>query len=183
MTKSRLLQVSEAAELIENVTGTPRFEIAKRINNAGQFRGLRFFSKQGLPVSWMPGVYRVIEDNEGRLNFDDMPYFRVDIGELMAALDYHPETQTAILAELESPSPEAKPIPIPRQRLQETEILRFIQETGHDAQSLPNRERGKPGVKAETRKLALRNAGLFTASSFDKAWFRLRADGRIIGGN
>lgn len=105
MSKSRLLQVSEAAELIEKVTGEPRFEVARRINHAGQFEGLGFFNKAGQPVSWMPGVYSVVEDDEGRRELAGNRFFRVDIGELMAAFGYHPETQAAILAELENPTP------------------------------------------------------------------------------
>lgn len=98
MSKSRLLQVSEAAELIEKVTGEPRFEVAKKINHAGQFDGLRFFNKAGRPVSWMPGVYSVVEDDEGRRELVGNRFFRVDIGELIAAFGYHDETGAAILA-------------------------------------------------------------------------------------
>ncbi|MEF8734813.1 MAG: hypothetical protein V5B40_23765 [Candidatus Accumulibacter meliphilus] len=61
-----------------------------------------------------------------------------------------------------------------QQRFQEEEILRVISELDHTATKLPRYTPGKPGVKAGVReKLG------FTVTVFDKAWDRLRKDGRV----
>lgn len=61
-----------------------------------------------------------------------------------------------------------------QQRFQEQEILRVISALGLTATKLPRYTPGKPGVKADVRE-RLR----FTVTVFDKAWDRLRKDGRV----
>jgi len=70
-----------------------------------------------------------------------------------------------------------KKTPIPRQRFQEEEILRVINELGFKPQELPKWEAGKPGVKARVRKVLVTSK--FPIKVFDKAWERLRAEGNI----
>ena len=64
--------------------------------------------------------------------------------------------------------------PLQRQRFQETEILRVINELGYTATALPKNKSGKPGVKA-----AVREKLTFSVTIFNKAWDRLRAQGEI----
>ena len=64
--------------------------------------------------------------------------------------------------------------PIPRQRFQESEILRVISELGYDAQAIPKWKAGMPGAKAKVRKELT-----YSVSVFDKAWDRLRFDKKI----
>lgn len=64
--------------------------------------------------------------------------------------------------------------PQQQQRYQESEILRVIRELGHTAAALPKVKTGRSGVKSQVRQKLK-----FTASVFNKAWERLRADGRI----
>ncbi len=61
-----------------------------------------------------------------------------------------------------------------QQRHQEIEILRVIGELGYDATNLPPRNSGKRWVKAQVRDVLE-----FPVKVFDKAWERLRTDGRI----
>lgn len=65
--------------------------------------------------------------------------------------------------------------PIPRQRFQESEILRVISELGHHAQAIPKWKAGKAGVKAEVRAILT----VFSDKVFELAWDRLRRDKRI----
>lgn len=64
--------------------------------------------------------------------------------------------------------------PFSQQRWQEDEILRVVESMKLDPLALPPYEPGKSGVKAEVRK-SLK----FSISVFDKAWERLKKDGRI----
>jgi len=67
--------------------------------------------------------------------------------------------------------------PLPKQRMQEKEILRVLAEAGYDPKRLPDRAPGGAGPKAEARK-ALSG---FSPSVFEKAWGRLRDFGEIAG--
>lgn len=68
-----------------------------------------------------------------------------------------------------------------RSKAQEAAILSELQRLNYNPLRLPDREKGKPGPRAEIKEVLLKNAQLFTAKSFEKAWDRLRADGRIVG--
>jgi len=68
--------------------------------------------------------------------------------------------------------------PKPRQRSQEEAILSAIKDLGLDPQSLPAMPRGKGTVKAKVRE-ALKGDPHWGGRVFDKAWERLRADGRV----
>lgn len=70
-------------------------------------------------------------------------------------------------------------VPVPRQWAQEERILQLLASRNYDALKLPAASPGVSGVKSEIRMLALQEPSLFSRSSFDKAWERLRADGRI----
>lgn len=70
--------------------------------------------------------------------------------------------------------------PPSRQRTQELRIHELLSTAGYSAASLPVRKKGMSGVKAEMRKLALLDRSIFSASSFDKAWQRLRENDEII---
>lgn len=72
------------------------------------------------------------------------------------------------------PQPPA-PKPVPRQRAQEEAILTKLAELGCNAQALPVPPRGK----ALPEKGAVRKALGYSTAVMDKAWQRLRADGRI----
>ncbi len=61
--------------------------------------------------------------------------------------------------------------PLQQQLFQEQEILRVIGELSYDPKKLPKRKQGKPGAKAEVRKMLS-----FSVKVFDKAWERLRAN-------
>lgn len=70
-------------------------------------------------------------------------------------------------------------VPVQRSVAQGTAILEKLTALGYTATSLPNRQSGTAGTKA-TVKLALGTQGIWSGSTvFDKAWGRLRADGRI----
>jgi hypothetical protein len=66
--------------------------------------------------------------------------------------------------------------PVPRQRAQEADILEAIRKHGHSPLSLPKNEPGKPGIKAEIRKVVAQGPlwGYGKGNTFDKAWERLR---------
>ncbi|MBO3704282.1 MAG: hypothetical protein J5W83_17380 [Candidatus Accumulibacter sp.] len=64
--------------------------------------------------------------------------------------------------------------PLLQQPFQEKEILRVILELGHTATKLPRRTPGKPWIKTDVRKNLP-----FSEVVFNKAWDRLRKDGRI----
>ncbi len=68
-----------------------------------------------------------------------------------------------------------------KQRSQEARILELLKAQSYDPINLAQRVPGKPGPKAEIRTLALTEPKLFTKSSFDKAWERLRSAGEIAG--
>jgi hypothetical protein len=87
-----------------------------------------------------------------------------------------PKEQTAAPAPVGDTS-----VAVPKQRAQENEILKLLKTQGYDPLKLEARQPGKPGPKAEIRTLALHSPKLFTQSSFDKAWERLRSDGAVIG--
>lgn len=70
---------------------------------------------------------------------------------------------------------------LPKQQAQEEHILAILTHRGLDAKKLPARVKGKKGTKAGIRSLALGQPKLFTKSSFEKAWQRLRDDGRLGG--
>ena len=62
---------------------------------------------------------------------------------------------------------------------QEGEIVEKLKELGFTPDSLPKRKSGKPWVKSQV-KTALGNKEMWAHTTvFDKAWERLRADGRI----
>lgn len=72
---------------------------------------------------------------------------------------------------------------IPKSKQQENAILRWLEENDYDPQALPPRHKpskAKPWVKSEA-KAALLSASpsLFTESSFDEAWKRLRGEEKI----
>lgn len=62
-----------------------------------------------------------------------------------------------------------------QQPFQEQEILRVISTLGHTATELPRRIPGKPWIKANVRGRLLH----FSDAVFNKAWDRLRKDGRV----
>ena len=64
--------------------------------------------------------------------------------------------------------------PVPRQRFQESEILRVISELGYSAKALPKAPPGKRGPKSEVRARLNMSAGVF-----DLAWERLRSQDEI----
>jgi hypothetical protein len=74
-------------------------------------------------------------------------------------------------------------IAIPKQRAQEHNILALLRNRHYDPLHLPARGRGARGTKAEIRAAALLlKPSIFTISSFDKAWQRLRSESQIEGG-
>jgi hypothetical protein len=71
---------------------------------------------------------------------------------------------------------------IPALQAQEEAILQQLVRMGYDPMRLPEREPGKPGAKAATKR-AIGKAGTWSRPTvFEKAWKRLRTDGRIAGG-
>ena len=69
-----------------------------------------------------------------------------------------------------------------RQTTREERIIELLKSKSYDPLKLPKRERGKSGVKAEIRLLALGEPAQFTKSTFKSAWERLRSDNRVVGG-
>lgn len=74
-------------------------------------------------------------------------------------------------------------VAVPKQRAQEARILELLKVQGLDHMQLPARVATKPGSKAPTKKLALKEPKLFTDKTFALAWQRLRDAGEIVGGN
>jgi hypothetical protein len=62
---------------------------------------------------------------------------------------------------------------------QEDFILQIMLEMQVNPLSFPKNESGKSGLKSEIRKIASKRKDLFSGSSFNKAWERLRASGVI----
>ncbi|NHN76826.1 hypothetical protein HA520_05930 [Azotobacter chroococcum] len=83
---------------------------------------------------------------------------------------------------LETSESRSEAQPKSRGYCQEQEILAVLRQLGYDPKALPLRPAGHSGAKADARDLLLARKDLFTDSSFDKAWGRLRASGEIIGG-
>ncbi len=76
------------------------------------------------------------------------------------------------------PTPPQKAVP--KSVAQDTALLQVIGHLGHEPMSLPKNTKGRPGVKAEIKRVALKQNGLFTASSFKHAWERLSKSGDIL---
>lgn len=70
-------------------------------------------------------------------------------------------------------------VALPKQRRQEQRILELLKAQGYAPLSLPKKEAGTRGAKAEIKKLALPEVSLFSDKSFDKAWERLRGYGDV----
>ncbi len=68
-----------------------------------------------------------------------------------------------------------------KQILQEEAIIAALVEIGLEPKNLPNREPGKAGPKLDIRQICLKNRNLFTDSSFEAAWGRLRGRKEIVG--
>lgn len=114
----------------------------------------------------------------------------VNTGELQL-LDFASKLPVSVEQEPAAPEPPKPPDelappaptkPLQRQAAQENEILSAIREAGHDPLSLPERPAGKSGIKSEIRAQLVGQSKNFpkNGSQFDKAWVRLRADGRIV---
>jgi hypothetical protein len=88
------------------------------------------------------------------------------------------EQQHMLSAQRLSPKSGAiRGVPLPRQRWQEEQILKVIRDLKYEPTMLPRRQSGKPWVKKEVRSKL--DGPRWSASAFDKAWDRLRSDGRI----
>jgi hypothetical protein len=70
--------------------------------------------------------------------------------------------------------------PHPKLRVQENRILEIIRDEGFIPNALPIKVAGLPWVKADVCKKALVETKLFSTSSFNKAWERLRSSGQIV---
>lgn len=72
------------------------------------------------------------------------------------------------------------PCPVPRFSAQDQAILDEIKVRGFQPTAIPKHRPGKRGLKAEVKSTLLaRQGGLFSVSSFDHAWERLRSAGDI----
>jgi hypothetical protein len=67
----------------------------------------------------------------------------------------------------------------PKQRAQETQILERLKTNGYDPLKLAQGTPGRAGPKSAIRQLVMTKPTIFTKSSFDKAWERLRSDGSV----
>lgn len=130
-----------------------------RITGATSLDGLTAFSPQ---VDRTRDQLRVLVSELDRL----MPYW----------LDGTPTPQEAPV----HPTPE-KHNAAPKQLAQEVRILDLLADGGYVPTDLPSRKAGKSGVKALIKVKALAVPSMFTANSFDKAWQRLRDEGRLKG--
>ena len=75
---------------------------------------------------------------------------------------------------------QSRSLDLNKQARQEQAILTALSGEGIDPQSLPKNPRGKPGIKRKIKQSLLGEGKLFgSAMTFDKAWERLRADGRL----
>lgn len=106
MTKSRLLEVAEAAELIEKVTGLRAGIVEHTAFIKAEQSELAFYDKMGRKLAPFPDMFRRIVDKTAPLvpggqAFKIVPAVKVDLIELMIALELHTETQAAILTESE----------------------------------------------------------------------------------
>ena len=94
-----------------------------------------------------------------------------------------PAADTAVSAEPETRHSDGGTVPRQKQRAQETRILQLLKEQGHDPLKLPTRAKGKRGTRYEIRTIVLNEKPLiFSNSSFEKAWQRLRDGSEIVGG-
>ena len=118
MTKSHLLIVSEAAELIEKVTGLRAGIVEHTAFIKVEEAELDFYNSMGRKLPPYPDLFKRIIDKSAPLvpggqAFKIIPAVKVDLVALMGALELHPETQAAILAELEKAknAPKKRPAP------------------------------------------------------------------------
>jgi hypothetical protein len=86
-----------------------------------------------------------------------------------------PVESSIVIADTKSEKPAVRR----KMRDQEDAILRVISSLGYTPASLPTRETGKSGVKAQVRKELAKAPFFSSTKSFDKAWERLRKDGSI----
>lgn len=101
---------------------------------------------------------------------------------LLAGFAQQVTPDTTSKAKSENVLPDGAIAAKPRQRAQEGRIMELLIANGYDSLRLPKRPKGMSGVKAEIRTAALLlKPKIFSRSSFDKAWQRLR-DGREIVG-
>jgi len=73
--------------------------------------------------------------------------------------------------------------PIQRSASQEAAILECIVRLGHDPKSLPTNPAGKPGVKAQVRRMLQAHPAFTATSAFNREWNRLRHEGTIADSN
>lgn len=69
--------------------------------------------------------------------------------------------------------------PLQRSTAQEAAILRAVKAAGHDPQHLPPSPAGKPGVKAQIRKMLDKDPLFLGSTVFEKAWERMRSRGEL----
>jgi hypothetical protein len=69
---------------------------------------------------------------------------------------------------------------VPKHAAQESALLQLIGQIGHEPKSLPRNAKGKPGVKADVKREALKHTAIFTVSTFEHAWERLSKNGDIL---
>lgn len=85
-----------------------------------------------------------------------------------------PPTQLDL--EADAVQPDSSPVkPIPRHSAQEDEIVAALKRRGYEVHALPS----APAGKSSPAKRAARDALDYSEAVFDKAWQRLRKDGRI----
>lgn len=72
--------------------------------------------------------------------------------------------------------------PLQRGFVQDAAILRAIRDLNYDPAAFPKNPSGKPGVKAKIRDALVGKIRVFPreGSQFDKAWYRLRSDRKIV---
>jgi hypothetical protein len=152
---------------------------------------------------WRAAILRAAEENEWTL-FDlntlaplplgsDAPgaVFLLDVIEWLCAIRLKPLADgLEVMAEktglkLDAPARPTDPslgtgaAPEPKVRAQERWVLEMINELGYEPVSLPKNSPGKSGIKATIRDQALKEPALFTESTFESTWKRLRASNSI----
>lgn len=170
--------MSEVAQILQDTyPELNATEILKRMQTDFYDRNIVVRSRQ-TEIGHLPGA--TLRPHEDWMFPDDI---RAMLAHWKWGREFPFTPQDTAPAQTETPVPVAvvASVALPKQRVQESRILELLKDQGYEPLKLSQRKPGKPGPKAEIRTLALNEPALFTKSSFEKAWERLRNDGAVAG--
>ena len=97
MTKSRLIEIEDAIELLSKVTKKPQTYVRPDVFAICNHSRIRLFDRFGQSMKWFPDLFHFVKDESGHELLSFRRGFHVDVDELMATLGYDLATQVAVL--------------------------------------------------------------------------------------